>query len=74
MALGRASCISETICFPANCVEHTHLDSLLVGKEGIKWSRKALDGFCSLNVVNGWGEFVSLVAGIVSANQRLSSH
>ena len=68
------SCISETACFPANCVEHTHLDSLPVGKECVKWSRKALDGFCSLNVANGWGEFVSLVAGIVSANQRLSRH
>ena len=34
----------------------------------------ALDGFRSLNVVNGWGEFMSLVAGIVSANQRLSRH
>ena len=27
------SCISETTCFPANCVEPTHLDSLLVGRE-----------------------------------------
>ena len=68
------SCISKTACFPANCVEHTHLDSLPVGKECIKWSHKALDGFHSLNVANGWGEFMSLVARIVSANQRLSCH
>ena len=68
------SCISETTCFPANCVEHTHLDSLLVGKECVKWSHKALDGFRLLNMVKSWGEFVSLVARIVSANQRLSHH
>ena len=74
MAWGRVSCISQTACFPANCVEHMHLDSLPVGKECVKWSRKALDGFHSLNVANGWGEFMSLVAGIVSANQRLSCH
>ena len=67
MAWERVLSISETTCFPANCVEPTHLDSLLVGKECVKWSRKALDGFHSLNVVNGWGEFVSLVTGIVSA-------
>ena len=72
MAWGRVSYISETTCFPANCVEHMHLDSLPVGKECINWSRKALDGFHSLNVANSWGEFVSLVARIVSANQRLS--
>ena len=35
MAWGRVSCISETACFLANCVEPTHLDSLLVEKEGI---------------------------------------
>ena len=74
MAWGRVSCISETTCFPANYVEYTHLDSLPVGKECINWSHKALDGFLLLNVANGWGEFVSLVAGIVSANQRLSRH
>ena len=68
------SCISETACFPANCVEPTHLDSLPVGKECIKWSRKALDGFRLLNMANGWGECMSLVAGIVLANQRLSHH
>ena len=68
------SCISETACFPANYVEHTHLDSFPVGKECVNWSRKALDRFHSLNVANGWGEFMSLVAGIVSANQRLSCH
>ena len=27
------SCISETACFPANCVELMHLDSLPVGRE-----------------------------------------
>ena len=27
------SCICETTCFPANCMEPTHLDSLPVGKE-----------------------------------------
>ena len=68
------SCISETACFPANCVEHMHLDSLPVGKECINWSHEALDRFHLLNVANGWGEFMSLVAGIVSANQRLSCH
>ena len=74
MAWGRVSCVSETTCFPANCVEPTHLDSLPVGRECVLWSCKALDGFCLLNEVNSWGEFVSLVAGIVSANQRLSHH
>ena len=27
------SCVSETACFPANCVEPMHLDSLTVGRE-----------------------------------------
>ena len=68
------SCINETACFPANCVQQMHLDSLPMGMKCIKWSRKALDGFHLLNGANGWDRFVCLVAGIVSANQRFSHH